>query len=195
MFTTADRASAAALLVTSGLHADTPSHPARARLADAPSVVLDAFREVGYTFASGVPCSLLAGLFAALERGDSGIEYVAAPREDCAVGVATGALLAGRPSFVLMQNSGLGYCLNVITSLNMIYGLALPLVVSWRGRHEDAVEHDVIGARLPDLVASLGLAFIVLDPDRAAACVGEVVDRACSTRLPAILAVDANAKL
>jgi phosphonopyruvate decarboxylase len=195
VFTTAAGASAATLLVTPVLHTDNPSCPARARPADAPRVVLDAFRDAGCTFASGVPCSLLAGLFAALERGDSAIEYAPAPREDCAVGVATGALLAGRPSFVLMQNSGLGYCLNVITSLNMIYGLALPLVVSWRGRHEDAVEHDVIGARMPDLVASLGLAFMVFDPDRAAPCVGEVVDRARTTRLPAILAVDAGAGL
>lgn len=167
--------------------ADRGAHPA-----DISRSVLRSFREAGYTFASGVPCSLLAGLFAILERGDAdlGIDFSTAPREDAAVAVATGAQLAGRPSFVLMQNSGLGSCLNVLASLNMIYGLALPLVVSWRGRGEDAVEHDVIGARFPHLAASLEMAFVVFDRTRAADCVAEVVDCVRSTGRPAILAVD-----
>ncbi|MEV6676198.1 hypothetical protein AB0N09_04925, partial [Streptomyces erythrochromogenes] len=31
-----------------------------------------------------------------------------------------------------VQNSGLGYSLNVLTSLNLIYDLHVPLIVSWR---------------------------------------------------------------
>lgn len=167
------------------LHATPPRAATTAR------AVLDAFRLRGHAFATGVPCSLLAGLFAELERpdGDLGIAFAAAPREDSAVGVATGAELAGRRSLVLMQNSGLGYCLNVLTSLNMIYGLPLPLVVSWRGREPEAVEHDVIGARLPDLAAAFALPFTVLDAERPAASVDEALDRMEATGRPSILAV------
>lgn len=119
----------------------------------------------GVDWATGVPCSLLTGLFAELEAGTKGIDYVPAPREDTAVGLAVGAALAGRRPLVLMQNSGLGYCLNVLTSLTLVYGIHPFLVVSWRGHDgRDAVEHDVIGRELVALLDVLGIAWHVLDP-------------------------------
>jgi sulfopyruvate decarboxylase TPP-binding subunit len=58
-----------------------------------------------------VPCSLLAGLFAQLEAPGSaarlaGLRYLPAPREDSALGPASGAALAGERAVVLLQNSG-----------------------------------------------------------------------------------------
>src|SRR5262249_49099303 len=63
----------------------------------------------------------------------------------------------GRRPAVLMQNSGLGYGLNVITSLHMIYAIPLPLVLTWRGFRDDAAEHDVIGPALPGLLDVIGI--------------------------------------
>jgi sulfopyruvate decarboxylase subunit alpha len=59
----------------------------------------------GYDFFTGVPCSLISGLIATLERHPR-LPYVPAVREDVAVGLAAGAWLAGRRPMVLMQNSG-----------------------------------------------------------------------------------------
>lgn len=99
----------------------------------------------GYGFYTGVPCSLLAGLFSELEAA-SGLDYVAAVREDVAVGMAAGAHLAGRKAAVLMQNSGLGVCYNALASLNEIYEVPALLVVSWRGEGgKDAPEHIRMG--------------------------------------------------
>ena len=57
-----------------------------------------------------------------------------------------------------MQNSGLGYCLNVLTSFNLIYRVPVLLIVSWRGHDDtDAVEHDVIGRQLLPLLELFGL--------------------------------------
>ncbi|WP_438306851.1 thiamine pyrophosphate-binding protein (plasmid) [Streptomyces sp. HUAS TT11] len=128
-----------------------------------------AFADAGYHHFTGVPCSLLKGVFRELESGavDS-VTYFPAPREDSALGVATGLLAAGTRAVVLMQNSGLGYCLNVLTSLNLIYDLHVPLIVSWRGHDgNDAVEHDVIGRELLNLLNVFGLRHTVFDPDDA----------------------------
>lgn len=123
------------------------------------SPLLAALLGAGVDYVTGVPCSLLAPTFAALEAGGHRITYVPAPREDTALGLAAGAYLAGRRPVVLMQNSGLGYGLNVITSLHLIYGIPLPLVITWRGYRDDAVEHDVIGPALPALLDVIGIPY------------------------------------
>jgi phosphonopyruvate decarboxylase len=124
---------------------------------------------LGYRFFTGVPCSLLAELYPALEA--AGADYRAATREDLAVGLAAGATLAGGRSAVLMQNSGLGVVPNALLSLTTMYRLPLLLVITWRGYGPDAPEHVEMGARTPALLDALGvphrLAFSedALDPD------------------------------
>ena len=96
----------------------------------------------GCDFFTGVPCSFLTAILDRLQ----GEGYRPAVREDVAVGLAAGAYLAGRRPVVLMQNSGLGVCLNALVSLNLIYRIPVLLVVSLRGyRIEDAPEHWVMG--------------------------------------------------
>jgi phosphonopyruvate decarboxylase len=126
--------------------------------------VLTAFLEQGYTHFTGVPCSLLKGIFRALEDPAFPAAYLPTPREDSALGVASGLAVAGARPVVLMQNSGLGYSLNVLTSFNLIYDVHLPLIVSWRGHDgNDAVEHDVIGRELTRLLDVFALPWTVLD--------------------------------
>lgn len=120
----------------------------------------------GFADFTGVPCSMLKGIFDVLENSAAheGLRYFPAPREDTALGVASGLTVAGRKCVVLMQNSGLGYGLNVLTSFNLIYDVRLPLVVSWRGFDpQDAVEHLVIGRELTRLLDLFGLPWSVFD--------------------------------
>jgi len=102
----------------------------------------------GFDFFTGVPCSILGGMIKAL-----GEDYIASVREDTAIGMASGAYLGGKKPCVLMQNSGLGYSLNVLTSLNLIYGIPVLLLVSYRGfGGKDAPEHLIMGKHCVDLV-------------------------------------------
>jgi phosphonopyruvate decarboxylase len=111
----------------------------------------------GFDFFTGVPCSLIEDLIAVLERGERA-PYVAAVREDAAVGVAAGAWFAGRRPVVLMQNSGLGTSLNALASLSLMYGLPALLVVTWRGfGGKDAPEHILTGEISPKLLELLGV--------------------------------------
>jgi phosphonopyruvate decarboxylase len=126
----------------------------------------------GFDFFTGVPCSLIEDLIAVLEGG-AGAPYVAAVREDAAVGVAAGAWFGGRRPVVLMQNSGLGTSLNALASLSLMYGLPVLLVVTWRGfGGKDAPEHILTGEISPRLLELLGVPYRVpaadsLDADLA----------------------------
>lgn len=113
-------------------------------------------KDSGFDFFTGVACSLLAGLIEELSEEEP--RYIPAVREDLAVGLASGAFLAGRWPVVLMQNSGLGYCLNVLTSLNLIYKIPLLLVVGFRGyQGKDAPEHRVMGRHCQALLQEIGM--------------------------------------
>jgi phosphonopyruvate decarboxylase len=122
-----------------------------------------------FDFFAGVPCSLVEDVIAVLEQG-SRAPYVAAVREDVAVGMAAGAWFAGRRPCVLMQNSGLGTSLNALASLSLMYGLPALLVVTWRGHEgKDAPEHILTGAITPNLLDLLGIPHRVLSTETAGA--------------------------
>ena len=126
----------------------------------------------GFDFAAGVPCSLIEGLIAVLERHPR-LPYVDAVREDVAAGLAGGAWFAGRRPLVLMQNSGLGTSLNALASFSLMYGLPALLLVTWRGfRGQDAPEHILMGEISPRLLELLGIPYRVLAPDSAEADLG-----------------------
>ncbi|MEU8779616.1 thiamine pyrophosphate-binding protein [Streptomyces sp. NPDC048606] len=168
----------------------TASVPAADRRQNTATAVLDTLLSHGATHFTGVPCSLLKGLFRLLESAERPAAYLPAPREDTALGTASGLALAGARPVVLMQNSGLGYSLNVLTSFNLIYDVHLPLIVSWRGHDgNDAVEHDVIGRELPRLLDVFGLPWTVLDPDRPAESTEEFLAAHDSGRRTSVLVV------
>jgi phosphonopyruvate decarboxylase len=135
------------------------------------SELLGLLDEHRFDFFAGVPCSLFQGLITALEASrDVSRPYVAAVREDVAVGVAAGAWFAGRRPAVLMQNSGLGTSLNALASLTLLYGLPALLLVTWRGHGgKDAPEHILTGRITPALLDLLGIPHRVLAPASTAA--------------------------
>lgn len=121
----------------------------------------------GFNFFVGVPDSILKGIVSSLmKRGDR--HYLPAVREDDALGMACGAYLAGQKPVVLMQNSGLGTSLNVLTSLHLIYKIPCLLLISWRGYGGvDAPEHLVMGDACTKILETIGIPYRIFTPDRA----------------------------
>ncbi|MEV0001791.1 thiamine pyrophosphate-binding protein [Micromonospora sp. NPDC050980] len=111
----------------------------------------------------GTPCGILSPLYLALQDR-AGLMTVT--REDNAVGLAAGAALAGRCPVVLMQNSGLGQCVNALASLVSPYRIPMLLVVSLRGVHPDPTpENTVMGRLTAPLLRDLGIHTAVLTPE------------------------------
>lgn len=122
-----------------------------------PERLVEALREAGYDFFTGVPCSLVSGLIAELES-NSAVPYYAETREDAAVGLACGARMAGKQPVVIMQNSGLGVCVNALTSMSLMYKTPCLLLITWRGHDgTDAPEHLIMGEISPRLLETIGV--------------------------------------
>ena len=124
-------------------------------------------KEEGFDFFTGVPCSTLKGVINHLSD-DPDIPYIPATREDEAIGIATGAYLAGKKPVVLMQNSGLGNIIGALSSLPSLYGVPLLLLISWRGyMGKDAPEHLIIGKTTIRLLEDIGVPNLILPEKKA----------------------------
>jgi sulfopyruvate decarboxylase subunit alpha len=128
-----------------------------------------------FDFFTGVPCSLVKSLIAILEERGG---YIPETREDTAVGLAAGAYMAGKQPVVIMQNSGLGVCLNALASLSLMYHLPCLLLITWRGyQGKDAPEHIIMGDISPTLLSTLQIPYRVL----SAESVGDTIRWAAET--------------
>jgi phosphonopyruvate decarboxylase len=119
----------------------------------------------GFVFFSGVPCSIFKETLGFITQNPL-VRYIPAPREDIALGVCSGAFLAGKRSAILIQNSGLGHIVNALTSFNLIYKIPLLMFITWRGYEgKDAPEHIVMGKKMTFLLEDIGIAYKVLSAD------------------------------
>ena len=100
-------------------------------------------RENGIDFFVSVPCKYLAELISIVEQ-DKEVIYTPVTREEEGIGLCAGAYLAGKKPAILMQNSGLGNCVNAICSLLNYYQIPVVMVISHRG-----TEGELIDAQIP----------------------------------------------
>ena len=142
-----------------------------------------------FGFFTGVPCSLLSGLFTVLEN-QTDLPYFPSVREDAAVGLCAGAYLGGKLPVLLMQNSGLGYSLNAFTSLNLIYKLPVLVIMSWRGQGgKDAPEHIIMGDVNEGLLQTAGMSYAVLGEDNERQVMDSALKKIKDEELPFTLLV------
>ena len=144
-----------------------------------------------YKFFTGVPCSLLSGLIYELEDQNGQVRYVPSVREDAAVGLCVGAYLAGTMPVLLMQNSGLGYCLNAFTSLNLIYKIPALVIMSWRGKAgKDAPEHIIMGDIDQKLLKTAGMEYSILSEENCEEVLKKAKKKIYDEKLPYTLIVE-----
>ena len=129
----------------------------------------------GFNIAAGVPCSILKEVIDYLSK-DPDIPYIPATREDEALGIATGAYLAGKKPVVLMQNSGLGNSIGALASLVLLYEIPMLLLISWRGyQGKDAPEHLIMGKSTVKLLRDIGVPTKILPKEEAEGTISDAV--------------------
>jgi len=119
---------------------------------------------------AGVPDSLLKSLCAYLDDHCEAHEHIITANEGNAVALATGFHLAtGKIGAVYMQNSGLGNCVNPLTSLTdpEVYAVPMLLIVGWRGEPglKDEPQHVKQGRITPGQLELLEIPYRILDSD------------------------------
>jgi sulfopyruvate decarboxylase alpha subunit len=155
-----------------------------------PTEIIDSLHEMGFSFASGVPCSYFSRLIMALEHHNV-IRYIPATREDEAVGLASGIALGNALAFVVMQNSGLATIGDALTSLAQLYRLPVLLFVSWRGLEADRdfPEHSLMGEVMEDVLKAYHLPFWELQEENWREILTMAVRRMKETSRPVVLTV------
>jgi phosphonopyruvate decarboxylase len=139
----------------------------------------------GFTFCTGVPCTILKDIILCLSS-DPDLPYIPATREDEAMGIATGAYLAGKQPVVMMQNSGLGSSINPLASLDILYRIPIMLLISWRGyQGKDAPEHLIMGEAMLKLLDALGIPYQVVSEDNPEAAISASVKAMRERGIPA----------
>ena len=115
----------------------------------------------GYNFFTGVPDSGLKPFIKEIQKSE--FEHIPATNEGQAIGIAVGAELAGMKSCVYLQNSGLGNCINPLTSLCMPHNI-LPLLVI--GHSHTLPQHAVMGRVDKQMLDLFGYwKYIIVDGD------------------------------
>ncbi len=135
-------------------------------------------KDHGVRRGSGVPCSYFTPVVDTM-GWEPGLDYLPAASEGEAVAIAAGMVTAGRPAFALMQNSGLGNAVNPITSMLVIYGMPVVLMISHRGEpgRPDEPQHQRMGVITYDLARLCGLECRRFEPASFAAEIGDARDR------------------
>lgn len=134
-----------------------------------PSDFLTSLHNHHYQFVTGVPDSLFNALISEVNQ-DTRFQHVISNNEGEACALAAGYHLgSGKIPVVYLQNSGLGNCINPLTSLldEWIYAIPALLLIGWRAKpgEPDEPQHRRMGSILPDLLALLNIPYIIIDAD------------------------------
>lgn len=162
---------------------------------------IEALRQNGISFFTGVPDSLLKDLLASIEKTVPQENHIPAANEGSAIGIAAGYHLAtSAVPAVYMQNSGLGNAINPLTSLAdpEVYSIPLLLIIGWRGQPgvKDEPQHKKQGRITTALLDTLEIPHETLSPDMDATTMASLVagmaERARAESRPTALVVCAS---
>lgn len=111
-----------------------------------------------------LPCDKLKWLFARLV-GKIPVWHLS--RESAGVGLAFGYAMGQGRAGLLIQSTGLGNLITELMTLPVLYGLPLPLLVSWRGHYRENIEaQTILGERVIPLLRGLEIPVVAIEtPD------------------------------
>ena len=116
----------------------------------------------------GVPDSTLKYFIA---EGIKHEKILIANREEEAIGIGTGMILADSPTIMFMQNAGFANSISTIASLVDLYEIPLIFLIGWRGYLKtDAPEHLKIGKIQNKLLKALDLQTKILKEENWKTC-------------------------
>jgi sulfopyruvate decarboxylase subunit alpha len=126
--------------------------------------IVKIIQDTGVDLVCSVPCNLLGTIMAQLNAGP--VRHVPVTREEEGVGIAAGAALAGKRPLLLMQNSGLGNCVNALASLTGLYELPLFLLMTHRGGVSERIAaQKPMGAAAPRVLDALGIPSLLISKE------------------------------
>ncbi len=124
---------------------------------DSSEAVYQGLKSAGINFIVSVPCVNLGKILEIIDE-DEDIIHVPVTREEEGLGVCAGAYFGGKKTAILMQNSGLGNCVNALGSLYQLYSLPIVMIMSHRGTEGEPIVGQVpMGKATPKVLDAMEL--------------------------------------
>jgi phosphonopyruvate decarboxylase len=135
-----------------------------------PQIFFDELNNNDVVFYTGVPDSLLVNFCNYLGEQFNVIEHISAANEGNAIAIAMGYHLGtGKVPLVYMQNSGLGNCINPLTSLTdaEVYKIPMIMLIGWRGEPgiKDEPQHIKQGRITLEQLELLEIPYFIMDKE------------------------------
>lgn len=110
-------------------------------------------------FAATLPCDRIKALLPLI---DGNFRTLSLTREENGVGICAGVYLGGGRPVMVIQSTGLGNMVNALLSLNLTYGIPLPVLASWRGVYKESIEAQRhLGKSLPGILEAAGIHYTI----------------------------------
>lgn len=107
-----------------------------------------------------LPCDRIKSLLLAIEKN---IETIPLTREENGIGICAGMYLGGKHVVMVIQSTGIGNMINALESLNLTYNIPLPVLTSWRGVYNEAIQaHIQLGKKLPEILDAAGIPYTII---------------------------------
>jgi sulfopyruvate decarboxylase alpha subunit len=151
-------------------------------------ILRQVFKDQGISLVVYVPDNVLRPLIDGI-HADPAFTAFPCAREEEAIGIATGAIMAGRRTAVLMQTSGFATLPNVLASLPVAFQVPVVMVVSERGTMGEFNPGQAIVCRtMRPILDSMGIEHHTMTRlDEAAFMADRTIRQAHATRWPACL--------
>jgi sulfopyruvate decarboxylase alpha subunit len=152
------------------------------------AVLRQAFKDHDVRLVPYVPDNVLRPLLEGI-HADPYFTAFPCAREEEAIGIATGAIMAGTRAAVLMQTSGFATLPNVLASLPVAFQVPVVMVVSERGTMGEFNPGQAIVCRtMRPILDSMGIEHHTMSRlDEAAFVADRTIRQAFATRWPACL--------
>ncbi|GFO96941.1 thiamine pyrophosphate domain-containing TPP-binding protein [groundwater metagenome] len=123
--------------------------------------VIDILKKNMIDFAATLPCDRIKALLPQIEKN---LKTIPLTREENGVGICAGLYLGGMRPIMVIQSTGIGNMINALESLNLTYGIPLPVLASWRGVYKEAIEAQwQLGKKLPRILDAAGIEFTMVE--------------------------------
>lgn len=122
--------------------------------------VIDILKKNRIDIAATLPCDRIKSLLPLIEKNFKTINLT---REENGLGICAGLYLGGKLPVMVIQSTGIGNMINALGSLNLTYGIPLPVLASWRGVYNEKIEAQwQFGKNLPAILDAAGIKHTII---------------------------------
>ena len=147
--------------------------------------VIDIMKACGIDTALTLPCDRMKKLLPLIPLNFKEVRLM---REEGGVGIAAGLYMAGRKPAMVIQSTGIGNSLNVLSSLHKTFEMPLPILASWRGVYKENIPAQVHwGKSLPGVLDNTGIPYVVVEKPAELSAVRSAIFTAYEENTPYVV--------